>query len=569
MTPEATIAITADAPAPIDPRIYGHFLEQAFFRNIEGGVFDEDSPQAVAGHGALDGCRADVIDACRSVGMPVVRWPGGNFTSAAWWQDGTGPRDQRPRRLELAWGNEESNRFGTPEFLAWCEATGAAPYLAHSARGVDDAVRWVEYCNYAGDTAMTRRRAADGLPDPRPVKIWGLGNEVYGPWQMGHRPADRYAADALEHARFMRAVDPDLRFVAVGDHDPAWTDEVVRVLGEITEWISVHSYGADFHLVDPSVAEWEAVVSQSVHFEQALQVFSELLAVAKERHGITSPLAIALDEWNMRHYEPRSWPEPEAGADGGIAPRATSGPFDLPGTSAEVSWRVSRYSPRTLADMLFYAGVLQAVHRTAGNEVPVTMTNTVNLINAHGAFVVRGDHLVRSATFHVYDTYLNHFGSVALPARVDGPARTMPVRHEARRGGEAQCESVPATIGLLDVSASCSADGRSRYLAVINRSPDRDVAARVLDDPGADVTSGADGAGASGGEPGAHVATTGGVPLAGPVHVRTIGADATDLWAHNTVEHPDTLAPHEMEVTLVDGEYTFPAHSLTVLQWDR
>src|SRR5699024_9033360 len=198
--------------AHIDPKIYGHFLESAFFGNIEGGVFDEGSELSVCGDGPLAGCRQDVINACRELGMPVVRWPGGNFTSAYWWQDGTGPRDQRPRRLELAWGSEESNRFGTPEFLSWCEATGATPYLAHGCRSVEDAVRWVEYTNYTGDTEMTRRRAADGLDGARAVPIWGIGNEVYGPWQMGHRSPEQYAQDALEHAKFMRAVDGSIRF---------------------------------------------------------------------------------------------------------------------------------------------------------------------------------------------------------------------------------------------------------------------------------------------------------------------------------------------------------------------
>ncbi len=129
---------------PIPRRIFGHFLEQAFFDNIEGGVFDEDSPLSVNAEGPLNGCRADVIAACRDLAPPIVRRPGGNFTSCYWWRDGTAPRDSRPRRLELAWGSEESNRFGTPELLAWCESVGTGAFLCHNLRSVDDAVRWVE-----------------------------------------------------------------------------------------------------------------------------------------------------------------------------------------------------------------------------------------------------------------------------------------------------------------------------------------------------------------------------------------------------------------------------------------
>ena len=546
MSPQSSASARIDLspsvdPTHLDPMIYGHFLESAFFGNIEGGVFDEGSALSVTDDGPLHGCRQDVIDACRELGMPVVRWPGGNFTSAYWWQDGTGPRDERPRRLELAWGSEESNRFGTPEFLAWCEATGATPYLAHGCRSVEDAVRWVEYTNYTGDTEMTRRRAADGIDSARPVPIWGIGNEVYGPWQMGHRSPEKYAEDALEHAKFMRAVDGSIRFVCVGLDDDRWTDVTVRELGEVADWFSVHAYGASFHLVTPSRAEFDAVVAQAVHFEQVLQGFSQKVAAAAHRHGIESPLAIAFDEWNMRHYEPRSWEEPQPGADGGIAERDSSGLADEPGTAGEVGWRVSRYSPRTLADALFYAGVIHAIHRTAGNRVPVTMANTVNLVNANGVLAVRESGLVRSATFHVWDLYLNHFGTVPLPALVTGPSVTLPVRHEQGWGGEAQCAEVLTSVGLLDVSASESADGSRRYAAVINRSADEDIRT---------------------------VLAVNGELVAGPVTIHTLGADVEELFAVNTIESPDILRIRESAAELSDGEFVAPAHSVSVVSWE-
>ncbi|WP_232820236.1 alpha-L-arabinofuranosidase C-terminal domain-containing protein [Brachybacterium sp. YJGR34] len=545
MTLHARIDITDDSTAAasdraIDPMVYGHFLESAFFHNIEGGVFDEGSPLSVAGDGPLAGCRQDVIDACRELGMPVVRWPGGNFTSAYWWQDGTGPRDDRPRRLELAWGSEESNRFGTPEFLAWCEATGATPYLAHSCRSVDDAVRWAEYCNSPGDTELTRRRAADGIDPARPVPIWGLGNEVWGPWQMGHRSVERYAEDAREHARFLRAVDPSIEFVAVGLDDDRWTEVVVRELGEVARWFSVHAYGAGFHLVDPSREEFDAIVSQAVHFEHVLQDFSRTLAAAADRHGITSPVEIALDEWNMRHYEPRTWGAPLPGADGGTAPRDTTGPADPPGTAGENGWRVNRYSPRTLADALFYSGVFHAIHRTATRDVPVTMANTVNLVNANGLLAVREDGLVRSATFHVWDLYLNHFGTRPLPVRALSPSITQPVRREQGWGGEAQCTSSPVAVPVLDVSASASADGSRRYAAIINRSADQDVRTVLVVE---------------------------GETVEGAVTVRTLGAEAQDLFAANTVDAPEAVSIREGSATLRGGEVTVPAHAVTILEW--
>ncbi|MGN6564143.1 MAG: hypothetical protein ACTHMU_15925, partial [Thermomicrobiales bacterium] len=126
----AAIAITRDRElGQIDRKIYGHFLEANFFGNIEGDIFDEGSPLALTEPGPANGLRRDVLDVCRELGVPIVRWPGGNFASAYHWEDGIGPRDQRPRRLDLTWGGEESNRFGTDEFLAWCAAAGAEPFL--------------------------------------------------------------------------------------------------------------------------------------------------------------------------------------------------------------------------------------------------------------------------------------------------------------------------------------------------------------------------------------------------------------------------------------------------------
>lgn len=196
--------------------------------------------------------------------------------------------------------SEEDNRFGTDEFLAWCAATGAEPYLNNNCRSVEEAVRWLEYTNHAGDTHYTRLRAANGHPEPYGVRYWGLGNEVYGAWQMGHRTAEQYAAAAREL--------------------PA---------------------------TDPSSAR---------------------------------PL------------------------------------------------RVNRWSPRTAADALFYAGVFHALQRLSGHSVPVSMANTVNLINANAPIVARPAGVVKSATYYVWDLYQNHTGPIALPVTVEGPSVLRPVR---------------------------------------------------------------------------------------------------------------------------------------------
>lgn len=521
----------------IDGNIYGHFLESAFFKNIEGGVFDEGSALSISDGGPLTGCRADVIEACRELGLPVVRWPGGNFTSPYRWEDGTGPRDDRPRRLDLAWGSEESNRFGTSEFLAWCEAVDTVPYLGHSARSVDDAVRWVEYTNYAGDTEMTRRRAADGLSTPKPVRYWGLGNEVWGPWQMGRRSAEQYVLDAREHARFMKLVDSDLRFIAVGWEKEQWLETVVPELGEIVDYFSIHLYGASLHRVNPTVAEFESIVSQPLYFEQTLQDAAETISRALAERKINRPMGIALDEWNIRHLEPASWPDPQPGSDGGVADR------QLDPDAAFDDVQVNRFSQRTLADALFYAGVFHALHRTSQLDVPVTMANTVNLVNANGLISVRPEGLVKAATFHVWDLYQNHTGRVPLATRVSSPSSTVELRlgtEILRASGELRTR--PAVVSSLDVSTTLSDDGTTLHLVVINRSPSDAITTELR---------------------------RAGTRLPDRAIMRGIGANTDDLFAWNSIADPGQVVLSEpVTVGVVDGVFTFAPHSITLLNFE-
>lgn len=539
MTTTATIDIRTGRSSTIDPLIYGHFLESAFFGNIDGGVFDEGSPLAYDDPGARNGLRRDVVKLCRELGLPVVRWPGGNFTSPYHWEDGIGPRAERPRRLELAWGKEEDNHFGTDEFLAWCAEVGTEPYLAHSCRDVDDAVRWVEYTNYGGDTTYTRKRAANGHPDPYKVKYWGLGNEVYGRWQMGHRSAEAYAADATEHARFMRAVDPSLKFIGVGltDDRRGWTDTVLKVVGNQIDYLSFHLYGATIQLVDGD-SEYDAIVAQAQYFEQQIQAYADHVAGLAARHGIERPLGLALDEWNIRHVEPDTWPEPQASDDGGTIER------DVDGLSTERCRRVNRWSPRTLADALFSAGVFHALHRASGHDVPVTMANTVNLLNANGVVVARPGGAVRATTYHVWDLYQNHLGPVALTADVRSSGRLAAVRQGDARDAAGEFRTRSGTVPDLDVSATQTEDGRSLRLAVINRHRTATIRADLMLD-----------------------GRTDGLPTR--VAVRDLGVDVDDVLASNSLGNPDNVALRDRGVLdLTDFGYDFPPHSITLLSFD-
>jgi len=210
---EARIKIdTERVIGAIDKKIYGNFTEH-LGRCIEGGIFEENSPLS-----DQDGFRKDVLKAVADLHVTLLRWPGGNFSSNYNWRDGIGPRNSRPTRLEMAWHSLEDNRFGTHEFMRYCEVTGCEPYLcANLGTGSwTEAQQWVEYCNLAEGTAMTELRAKNGHPKPWGVKYWGLGNEIDGPLQMGHRSAEDYGIFALEAAKLMHWTDPNIKMIAAG-----------------------------------------------------------------------------------------------------------------------------------------------------------------------------------------------------------------------------------------------------------------------------------------------------------------------------------------------------------------
>jgi alpha-N-arabinofuranosidase len=211
--PTARIKIDIDRTiGEVHPHLFGNFAEH-LGRMIYGGIYEEGSPLS-----DKDGYRTDVIDVVKKMGVSILRYPGGNFASGYDWKDGIGPKEQRPMRVELAWNDLESNRFGTDEFLRYCERIGAEPYLCINAGlgTVDDARHWVEYTNESRHTDWADRRRKNGREQPYNVKYWGLGNEIDGPWQLGHKNAEDYSKFALEAAKAMRLVDSSIKLIASG-----------------------------------------------------------------------------------------------------------------------------------------------------------------------------------------------------------------------------------------------------------------------------------------------------------------------------------------------------------------
>src|SRR5579884_3403468 len=279
----------------IDPKIYGNFVEH-LGRCIYGGIFEENSPLSDAA-----GYRKDVLEAVRKLNVSILRWPGGNFSSNYHWKDGIGPRDQRPPRLEMAWGTVESNRFGTHEFLKYAEELGTQPYIcANLGTGTwEEAQQWVEYCNSAEDTEMTRLRKQNGRRDPWKVTYWGLGNEIDGPWQMGHRSADDYGKFALEAAKLMKLTNPAVKLIAAGSSNfgagsdwTGWNRTVLEYLKNHADYLSLHTY------VGNPQNDYGDFLASSLELSSRIKTAEGIIDAALS--GVRDrKIYIAWDEWNV------------------------------------------------------------------------------------------------------------------------------------------------------------------------------------------------------------------------------------------------------------------------------
>jgi alpha-L-arabinofuranosidase len=282
----------------IDQRIYGSFIEH-LGRCIYGGIYNPGHPEADE-----LGFRQDVIRLVKELNVPIVRYPGGNFVSGYNWEDGVGRREQRPKVLELAWKAVESNQFGTDEFAEWTRRAGTEAMLAVNlgTRGVDAARNLVEYCNHPGGSRWSDLRRANGCKLPHRIRTWCLGNEMDGPWQIGHKTAEEYGRLACETAKAMKWVDPAIELVACGSSHGGmptfaqWEATVLEHVYEHADYISLHAYyGNQEH----DTGNFLAKSLHMDHFIRSVVAASDY--VQAKKHG-KKRIDLSFDEWNVWYH---------------------------------------------------------------------------------------------------------------------------------------------------------------------------------------------------------------------------------------------------------------------------
>ena len=301
--------------ADIDPYLYGSFIEH-LGRAIYDGIYQPDSAFA-----DNDGFRQDVIELTRELDTPIVRYPGGNFVSNYFWEDGVG--ENRVQRLDLAWRSTEPNTFGVNEFAKWCKAAGTDALMTINlgTRGVADACNLLEYCNHHGGTKYSDMRKAHGFSQPHNFRAWCLGNEMDGPWQIGHKTAEEYGRLAAETAKAMRMIDPDIKLVACGSSHsdmptfPQWEADVLEHTYEYVDYISLHQY---FRNKDGDTRDFLAQTEKMDDFIRTVAAACDFIK-AKQRSKKT--LMLSFDEWNVWYHSNSADDETMSRRPWGIAPR--------------------------------------------------------------------------------------------------------------------------------------------------------------------------------------------------------------------------------------------------------
>jgi len=423
----------------ITPNIYGHFIEHLGGCIYPGIWVGEESKVPNE-----DGLRKDLLTALKRINPPVIRWPGGCFADHYHWEDGVGPQDQRPRRVNLSWGGEESNEFGTDEFLSFCSKVGAEPYICVNvgSGSPSEAYYWIEYCNGKGDTYHAKLREKYGHPESYGVKYWGVGNENWGCG--GFFDPVYYAWEYRRFAGFMNRVSREIKLIACGWQEE-WNLKLMEELRNylnFIDYLSIHyyfgqgRYGGDLEFTDD---DYYRLLIDIQYLEYEIKRAIDIIdSFAGERKDIR----IAVDEWGTWY--------PQANFESGL------------------------YQQSTLRDAILAASVLNLFNNYSRKVVMANIAQMVNVLQS--LFLTKDDKVVLTPTYHVFDMYKSHMKNDALKIKVEAP-----IVLELERPRRGPQRSPPIKLEpLYAINASASLQkGERLILTVTNTLLDSEMEVKV------------------------------------------------------------------------------------------
>lgn len=369
----------------INPNIYGQFMSRRPGCS-EDGLYAPDAPTADE-----HGLRRDVVQYLQALRPPIIRWPGGCTGTSYHWLDGVGPVKERPRKIDLHFGWPARYEFGTHEFIQFCRRIGAEPHLnfAMGTAGLEEAAAWLEYCNSTLDTYYANLRRKHGQEAPYGVHYWQLGNEMYGPWEIGYCKPEEYGREAREWAKVLRRLDPSIELIAVGGHPAAaardWAWEVAPEVCPYVDYLAIH----DYWRTGPHLDGWYTLMAGPHRTGQAIDEMAAVLQQVRRRDPRSRKIGIAVTEWNAA---------PAGGMMGSHPNLASFGPT---------------YHMR---DALTTAAFVNLMQRQCN---VVTLATVAQSINVVGLVMVNPEGVWREPVYWAFWMQANHSGPVALNTWVE------------------------------------------------------------------------------------------------------------------------------------------------------
>ncbi|BDZ47132.1 alpha-N-arabinofuranosidase [Naasia aerilata] len=497
-----TARITLDRSAeiaPVNPRIFGSFVEH-LGRCVYDGIYEPTHPTA-----NQDGFRQDVLDLVRELGTTTIRYPGGNFVSGYRWEDGVGPRESRPKRLDLAWHSLETNEVGVDEFAKWCKAADSELMMAVNlgTRGVDAALDLLEYTNHPGGTHLSDLRAKNGSPEPYDIRMWCLGNEMDGPWQVGHMSADDYGKIAGRTASAMKMLDPTLELVVCGSSGSQmptfgdWERIVLEHTYDSVDYISCHAYYQERN------RDLGSFLASSLDMQYFIETVVATADHVKHKLRGKKTINISFDEWNIWYLEEHMLKSEEKREDWPYAPRLLEDVYSV-------------------ADAVVLGNLLITLLQHSDR---VTSASLAQLVNVIAPIVTEpGGPAWRQTTFFPFATT-----AALAKGRVIRPMISAPSYDTKAYGGAA----------LVDAVATLDDEAGKAAVFLVNRSQDEPITVEL------DVR----GLGSFG-------------------SVRASSLHDEDVYAKNTLEDQNRVALRPNDSARVDGgtlTVTLPPVSWTAL----